>query len=385
MKLLTCAALCGILTLGCGPSEVSIADEVPESVIDEAGELVAVTPLVLGTTVQVSGVGRSTNRFKVDLPVGTSNLTIAVSPASATLKLLARINSAPTLTTNDCLTTSGTCDVANPGLSVIIDLRETKAYGPVSLSTSAQNGPPPGPGGGVKGIDISPHTALGLPDSAGIGRDAQWLLVKPQYVVSYNTTRKNANYSAWKLVASDSGSAARTNAFASDSALSLAKQATLSDFVGSGYARGHICPSADRTDTTANNTATFLLTNMLPQTDQSNNGPWKDLETNERALAASGKTLFIVAGPIYEGPIQTIGNGVRVPSSMFKVIVVLNKGQGVSNVTTATQVIAAEIPNTTSVSGPWGNFKTSVDSIEAKTGLDLMSDVPVDVQRVLER
>jgi endonuclease G, mitochondrial len=385
MKLFTCAALCGIFMLGCGPSALSIAEHLPEGVLDGAAELITVTPLVLGTTVQVSGVGRSTNRFKVDLPAGTPNLTIAVSPASATLKLLARINGAPTLTTNDCLTTSGICDVANPGLSVIIDLRETKSYGPVSLSTSVHIDFPPGQGGGVKGVDVSPHTALGLPDSAGIGRDTQWLLVKPQYVVSYNTTHKNANYTAWKLVASDSGSAARTNAFAADAALSLAKQATLSDFVGSGYARGHLCPSADRTDSTANNAATFLLTNMLPQTDQSNNGPWKDLETNERTLASSGKTLFIVAGPIYEGPVKTTGNGVRVPSSMFKVIVVLSKNQAASNITTATQVIAAEIPNTTSVSGPWGNFQTTVDAIEAKTGLDFMSDVPVDVQKVLER
>jgi endonuclease G, mitochondrial len=209
--------------------------------------------------------------------------------------------------------------------------------------------------------------------------------VKNQYVVSYNTLKKSPNYVAWNLKASDIGTIARTDAFSSDSSLPLTKQSTLGDFVGSGFSRGHLCPSADRTDSTVNNKTTFLLTNMVPQTAQSNNGTWKDLEILERTLAQNGNHLFIVAGPVYSGAAKTIGNGVAVPSSIFKVIVVLKANQTIAQIDSTTQVIAVEIPNTDTVNGTWELFKTSVDSIEAKTGLDFLSDLPVALQGQLER
>lgn len=40
------------------------------------------------------------------------------------------------------------------------------------------------------GAQLSKHTTLGLPEAASIGDVNHWLLVKPQYVVSYNSTRK---------------------------------------------------------------------------------------------------------------------------------------------------------------------------------------------------
>ncbi|WP_255412675.1 DNA/RNA non-specific endonuclease [Chitinophaga sp. S165] len=38
--------------------------------------------------------------------------------------------------------------------------------------------------------------------------------------------------------------------------------------------RGHNCPSADRTSTTANS-STFLMTNMIPQAPQNNQQTWE--------------------------------------------------------------------------------------------------------------
>ncbi len=38
------------------------------------------------------------------------------------------------------------------------------------------------------------------------------------------------------------------------------------NYRGTGYDRGHFVPSGDRTNTPEQNTATFMLTNIIPQT-----------------------------------------------------------------------------------------------------------------------
>ncbi|WP_445243799.1 DNA/RNA non-specific endonuclease [Microcoleus sp. MON1_C5] len=46
---------------------------------------------------------------------------------------------------------------------------------------------------------------------------------------------------------------------------------------GSGYNRGHIAPSADHTRNAANNRATFLMSNMMPQMPKLNRPVWRNL------------------------------------------------------------------------------------------------------------
>ena len=50
-----------------------------------------------------------------------------------------------------------------------------------------------------------------------------------------------------------------------------------------------------------------------------------------------------------------------------------------------TRIIAVDMPNTQTVnSQPWGNYRVSVDAIEAATGFDLLSSVAPSVQSVIE-
>lgn len=98
----------------------------------------------------------------------------------------------------------------------------------------------------------------------------------------------------------------------------FAAQARDSDYTNSGFDRGHLCPSADRTITDPDNDATFVLTNVVPQTHASNAGP--SLEDEARQLATAGKHLWIIEGPLYGATQQNIGTGVAVPVSMFKVV-----------------------------------------------------------------
>src|SRR5262249_10997142 len=149
-------------------------------------------------------------------------------------------------------------------------------------------------------------------------------------------------------------------------------QASLADYSGSGYDRGHMCPSGDRTLTTTANSETFYLSNMVPQAANNNRGPWEKLETYSRNLASSGKELFIIAGGVYTPSPGTIGSGASAPAEPFKAIAALDSpSAGPADVTNSTRVISVLMPNddsNISMSDDWKDYRVSVDDIEGLTG-----------------
>lgn len=241
--------------------------------------------------------------------------------------------------------------------------------------------PTPAPVGGR-----SPHLALGAPRDADPSDDV--MLEKPEYVVSYNPRRNGPNWVAWRLVASDFGPTRRHKGkFLTDESLPPGvMRVTHDDYSGSGFDRGHMCRSEDRTSSPEANRATFLMTNMLPQRHELNAGPWLRLEELSHDLAKrEGRELYLVAGGIYEGPTGAIGRGVAVPSSFFKIVVVLEPGQTAAQVSERTRVIAVVMPNAGDVERePWARYRTSVDDVERRTGYDFLPDVPEPVQKVIE-
>lgn len=233
----------------------------------------------------------------------------------------------------------------------------------------------------TKGLALSVHTTLGLPEEAKPNDPQNALLVKSQYVSAYDSTRKNPRWVSWELTGKWLGSADRVDAWTTDPGLGDLPQAELADYAESGFQRGHLCPSADRTKNPSDNRATFFLTNAVPQAAESNTGAWLTLENDERKLARAGQNhLFVVAGPIYSGKDREVGKGVSVPSSMFKVIVVLEGDRPLpSDVTASTHVIAVEVPNDATARGTYKKFTTSIAAIEKKTGFRLLSDVDASV------
>ncbi|QLE58918.1 DNA/RNA non-specific endonuclease [Nostoc sp. TCL26-01] len=240
----------------------------------------------------------------------------------------------------------------------------------------------------------SVHLTMGNPSGANTSY-SNLLLSKPQYAVSYNCYRGTPNWVSWQLNTSWLGSAPRQDDFRADTTLpSGCYRVTSSDYTGSGFDRGHMSPSADRTNTIANNSATFLMTNMIPQAPDNNQGVWANLESYCRDLVVNqGKELYIISGSYgtggtgSNGTRTTIANGnVTVPARTWKVIVVLNAvNSGASSVTTSTRVIAVNIPNTQGVRyANWRDYRVSVDSIEVNTGYNLLSNVFASVQSTIE-
>jgi endonuclease G len=246
-----------------------------------------------------------------------------------------------------------------------------------------------GGGGGGSGAALSRHTTLGVPSPVSTSDANNFLSVKSGYVVSYNGSRKVPNWVSWELNTSYLGSTARQDDFRVDDTFPASEpQASLADYSGSGYDRGHMCPSADRTLTVAANQQTFFLTNMVPQAANNNQGPWAAMENDLRAIAQTGKELFIISGGTFSASSNQIGSGVVVPDQTFKVVVVLDAvGQGPSSVTTSTRVIGVMMPNENnqiSRTADWHSFRVSVDAIEAATGDNFLSDVDPAVQAVIE-
>ncbi|TBR56650.1 endonuclease [Westiellopsis prolifica IICB1] len=244
------------------------------------------------------------------------------------------------------------------------------------------------------GSGTSVHLTMGNPSNAGTSDLNNYLLDKPQYAVGYNCSSGRSNWVSWQLNNSWLGSTPRQDDFRADTTLPTGcYQVQSTDFSGSGFDRGHMTPSGDRTSTVEVNSSTFLMSNMIAQAPDNNQGIWANLESYSRTLVSQGKELYIISGGYgiggtgSNGTFNTIAGGkVVVPNRTWKIIVVLDTpGSGVSGVTTSTRVIAVNIPNTQGVrDADWKNYRVSVDSLESLTGFDFLSQVSTSIQSVIE-
>ena len=240
------------------------------------------------------------------------------------------------------------------------------------------------------------NLALGNPSGAvtdATNSPNNYLLAKTQYTMSYSRDQGKPNWVSWHLSAAWLGSTARQDNFAADASLpSSWYHVGSTSYSGSGFDRGHNCPSADRTGSVADNTATFLMSNMMPQAPQNNQQTWAGLENYCRTLVSAGNELYIIAGSYGKGGTgsgsyaTTLDGGrITVPSNCWKVVVVLPVGTSdVSRITASTRVIAINSPNNNSLSTSWGTYRTSVNAIESATGYDLLSAVSTSIQSSIE-
>jgi endonuclease G len=239
----------------------------------------------------------------------------------------------------------------------------------------------------------SVHLTMGNPSGAGTSAN-NLLLNKAQYAVGYNCALGRPAWVSWQLTNYWLGSTPRQDDFRADTTLPTGcYRPGSTSYSGSGFDRGHMTPSADRTNSIASNSATFLMTNMIPQSPDNNQGIWANLEAYERDLVVNqGKELFIISG-VYgsggtgsNGTFTTIDSGrIAVPARTWKIIVVVTPGTGLSGVNTSTRVIAVDIPNAQGVrSADWRNYRVSVDSLETKTGYDFLSQVSTSIQSTIE-
>lgn len=246
--------------------------------------------------------------------------------------------------------------------------------------------------------DPSSNMLLGNPSNAttDVNNPTNYLLVKSQWVASYHRDRGIPNWISWHLDTTWLGSTNRQDDYRPDTSLPAGwYQVVPADYSGSGFDRGHHCPSGDRTKTVADNSATFFMTNMMPQAPANNQGPWAQLEEYLRSLVNSGNEIYIIAGTYGTGGTGTNGGvtntiaagKVTVPNRTWKIAVVLPNGSNdLDRITKTTRVIAVDMPNSQSIglSTPWRNFRTTARQIEARTGHTFFTNVRPNIRRVLK-
>lgn len=193
-----------------------------------------------------------------------------------------------------------------------------------------------------------------------------------RYTFMYDTLYKQSAWVAYMLTAEDAdgGNATRRDRFVPDPAVVERgyPTAVTSDYKGSGYDRGHLCPSADRTCSQAENDCTFYMSNISPQTPALNRGPWKALEEQVRQWAVDCDTVYVVTGGVLEPGLDTIAGGVGIPEYFYKAVMTVYGGEY--------RTIGFLLPNAERFDDTFLDYTVTVDSLEAVTSLDLFHNMP---------
>lgn len=203
------------------------------------------------------------------------------------------------------------------------------------------------------------------------------ILQRDGYLLSYNSDTRNCNWVAYELTCEEAnGEVPRNKNFYEDFDV-RSPRATNEDYKGSGWSRGHMAPAGDMKWSDNAMYQSCLLTNICPQDASLNSGAWESIEKKCRALAKQKGRVYIVCGPLYSGPVRTIGhNSVRVPDSFFKVILV-PEGQSYS-------CVGFVFPNEPVPTAQKDKYALSVDDVEQIPGMDFFSKFPDSIENTIE-
>lgn len=111
----------------------------------------------------------------------------------------------------------------------------------------------------------------------------------------------------------------REDNFHEEDQIPASERATLDDYRGSGYDRGHLVPNGDMQDRQSKN-ETFSLANMIPQNSQNNRVLWEGVESSVRSMAKNQSDLYVITGPLFMSGRKTINGRVYVPSHIYKLV-----------------------------------------------------------------
>jgi endonuclease G len=163
-------------------------------------------------------------------------------------------------------------------------------------------------------------------------------------------------------MAAMTGPAKRKDNFRPDPLVTPNCSASLSDYaiVGKTHDRGHMAPAGNNTQNDAIMSESFFLSNMVAQVANNNRGIWKQLETWERTWATNPNAdFYIISGGIFDPGHPVIGNGLGIPTRLYKIIIEKN----------SKNVQAYLMPNTALPVADLPKYQTTMYAVEQATGM----------------
>jgi endonuclease G len=222
------------------------------------------------------------------------------------------------------------------------------------------------------------------------------VLVNDHLITCHDKAKRVAEWVTYHLIAENlAGDAERSDDFRPDPELPEGERAELSDYVNSGYDRGHLAPAAAFKRSDEAMSRTFVLSNMAPQTPSLNRQMWRLLEEDVRELASATGCIWVFAGSLFLDENGSLiqpttfigGNRVAVPTHLYEVILAeaaasaayAALGPG------AVEMFGFVIANQTEpLEGAPADYLVSVDSVEVISGLDFFSALADSVEDSLE-
>jgi len=193
-----------------------------------------------------------------------------------------------------------------------------------------------------------------------------------------------APWVAYPLYKACIGSSGRSDAWGVDPLLADEEQPVLVRGFSAGNdgwrARGHQIPSADRTASYKVNVPTFYGTNMTPQDNDFNGGPWLVLENKVRSWAqeTSTDTLYVVTGCVTTGSskycLDNYSKHVTIPTAYFKAVLRHDKTNSVGY--SGYSGCAFYMTHSGSAASPSKSNALSINELEEKLGYELFVNLP---------
>lgn len=151
-------------------------------------------------------------------------------------------------------------------------------------------------------------------------------------------------------------------------------------YTRSGYDRGHMAPNEAVSESYGRQAQldTFLMSNVVPQKPNLNQGPWRLFEEWVVDQAKEEDTLWVVTGPIYD-PDQTSylpNTAIRIPTAFWKVVIDQQAG--------GLRVYGMIMEQGVARRSDRHSFQTTIDEIEARSGWDVLSELDDDIENALE-
>ena len=217
------------------------------------------------------------------------------------------------------------------------------------------------------------------------------------YSLEWDCDKKSQRWVCYQMHKYGGSTTSRSNAWAEDPDIpSYARFSnTSSMYSGSGYERGHICPSADRLYSYTANVQTFYYSNMQPQYSMFNGGEkdengdikkkgiWLKMEDQVRTwVATSGyDTLYVCKGGTIDREDQIharIRNQLIVPKYFFMALLCKNS-YGYKGLAFWAEHIDY-VPTDFKLS----NYVVNIRELENLTGIDFFCNLPDDIENSVE-